>query len=284
MPHGLEALANSWMSGGRRRAEAFPAARANIPALFDDGARAAYARRPPGRPPAPQDSGPARSASPQLSTASLLAGLDEKVWPPAVETDAFLNRPMRARARPFRAGTANRPDGARLRRARSARREAILSRAKKRGGEPTVASRFLQRIGAAAGDEAVAAAERRGEVYLAYARALDEPETAVSASHGPNRARRVELRPRSLSVTRVETLRRDPYALYARAHSEASADGADRARARGARSGRSLARRAAGFRGASSLRRAPADARSDPVRLRPPPASRCCSKTRPSRG
>ena len=26
----------------------------------------------------------------------LLAGLDETVWPPAVETDAFLNRPMRA--------------------------------------------------------------------------------------------------------------------------------------------------------------------------------------------
>ena len=60
---------------------------------------------------------------------------------------------------------------------RSGAREAILSRAKKRGGEPTVASRFLQRIAAAAGaaPQAIARREARGERYLAFARALDRP-------------------------------------------------------------------------------------------------------------
>src|SRR6202035_3619831 len=75
----------------------------------------------------------------------LLAGLDETVWPPAVETDAFLHRPTRAAL------------GA---------REAILSRAKKRGGQPTVASRFLQRMGAAAGPGAMKEPEERGALYL----------------------------------------------------------------------------------------------------------------------
>ena len=92
--------------------------------------------------------------------------------------------------------------------------EAILSRARKRGGEPTVPSRFLQRIGAAAGADAVRAAERRGETYLDFARALDRPE-AVAPAKRPAPCPPVELRPRKLSVTRVETLRRDPYAIYA---------------------------------------------------------------------
>src|SRR4029077_9436314 len=84
-------------------------------------------------------------------------------------------------------------------------REAILSRAKKRGGEPTVASRFLQRMAAAAGPEAMKEPEERGERYLAFARALDRP---AEFRPQPRPAPRppVELRPKALSVTRIETL------------------------------------------------------------------------------
>ena len=82
----------------------------------------------------------------------LLAGLDETVWPPAVETDAFLNRPMRASlglsAPERRIGQTAHDFVSAL-----GAREAILSRAKKRGGQPTVASRFLQRMAAAAGPD-----------------------------------------------------------------------------------------------------------------------------------
>ncbi len=145
----------------------------------------------------------------------LLAGLDEKTWPPAVETDAFLNRPMRAElglSPPERRIGQTAHDFL----AAMGAREAIISRSRKRDGEPTVASRLLQRIGAAAGPGAGAfkAAERRGEIYLKYARALDQP-ASIAPVRRPEPRPPVELRPRSLSVTRVETLRRDPYALYA---------------------------------------------------------------------
>jgi ATP-dependent helicase/nuclease subunit B len=89
-----------------------------------------------------------------------------------------------------------------------------MSRAKKRDGEPTVASRFLQRVGAAAGAEAILAAERRGEAYLRLARGLDQP-VGVAPIARPAPKPPAPLRPRSLSVTRVETMRRDPYSIYA---------------------------------------------------------------------
>ena len=98
---------------------------------------------------------------------------------------------------------------------RSARPRRVISRAKKRGGSPTVASRFLQRIGAVAGEAAMAAAQARGDA-LARPRARARP-----ARRDARRSRRpapkppLALRPEQLSVTRIETLRRDPYAIYA---------------------------------------------------------------------
>ena len=80
----------------------------------------------------------------------LLGGLDETVWPPQAKGDPFLNRPMRAAlglspperrlgqtAHDFAAGLGH--------------PRIVLSRALKRGGAPTVASRFLQRLAAVAG-------------------------------------------------------------------------------------------------------------------------------------
>lgn len=144
---------------------------------------------------------------------TLLAGLDETVWPPAAETDAFLNRPMRADLKlsppERRIGQTAHDFVAAL-----GAREAVLSRARKRGGSPTVESRFLQRIGAFGGDEARAAMRRRGDRYVALARALDHAE-ATPALKPPHPKPPADWRPRQLSVTRIETLRRDPYAIYA---------------------------------------------------------------------
>ena len=143
----------------------------------------------------------------------LIAGLDETVWPPAVETDAFLNRPMRAAlglsAPERRIGQTAHDFVSAL-----GAREVVLSRAKKRGGAPTVASRFLQRMAAAAGPVAMKEPEERGQRYLAFARALDWP-IKFRPQRRPAPRPPVELRPKTLSVTRIETLRRDPYAIYA---------------------------------------------------------------------
>ena len=142
----------------------------------------------------------------------VVAGLDETVWPPAARTDAFLNRQMRAdlglspperrigqTAQDFIAalGTA----------------DVVISRSKKRDGSPTVASRFLRRIEALAGEETVRLRER-GRRYLDIARWLDRPLETPSAPR-PAPTPPVELRPDQLSVTQIETLRRDPYAIYA---------------------------------------------------------------------
>ena len=144
---------------------------------------------------------------------ALLAGLDEKVWPPAVEADAFLNRPMRAElglsAPERRIGQTAHDFASAL-----GAPETIISRARKRGGEPTVPSRFLQRIGAAAGDDAILAAEQRGEGYLRLARVIDQPVRVAPIARPAPKPPAV-LRPRSLSVTAVEKMRRDPYAVYA---------------------------------------------------------------------
>ena len=91
---------------------------------------------------------------------------------------------------------------------------AILSRAKKRGGAPTVASRFLQRLEAFAGETAMAELQARGEPYLDLARRLDRAEAQAPAAR-PQPRPPLALRPTQLSVTRIETLRRDPYAIYA---------------------------------------------------------------------
>jgi ATP-dependent helicase/nuclease subunit B len=144
---------------------------------------------------------------------TLIAGLDETVWPPQAETDAFLNRPMRAAlglsAPERRIGQTAHDFVAAL-----GARQAILSRAKKRGGAPTVASRFLQRMGAVAGKEAYREACARGSEWVGWAREIDRPEKVAPIGR-PEPRPPLALRPASLSVTRIETLRRDPYAIYA---------------------------------------------------------------------
>lgn len=144
----------------------------------------------------------------------LLAGLDESIWPPQTETGAFLNRSMRAQlglspperrigqsAHDFMMGL-----GA---------KRVVLSRAAKRDGSPTVASRFLTRLEALAG-EAIDACRARGAKMLAIATALDQPgaDEATTLSR-PAPCPPIDLRPESLSVTRIEVLRRDPYAIFA---------------------------------------------------------------------
>jgi ATP-dependent helicase/nuclease subunit B len=143
----------------------------------------------------------------------LLAGLDETIWPPQAKTDAFLNRPMRA-------ALGLTPPERRLGQTGHdfmmalGHEKVILSRAAKRDGAPTVASRFIQRM-AALGGEAFFACKMRGERFRHWARAIDRPDVARPITR-PMPRPPLARRPTSLSVTQIETLRRDPYAIYAR--------------------------------------------------------------------
>jgi ATP-dependent helicase/nuclease subunit B len=168
--------------------------------------------------------GPAR-AHPRLKILGLLearligvdrlvmAGLDETIWPPRGETDCFLNRPMRAQlglSSPERRIGQTAHDFAQG----FGAPEVVLSRAKKRGGSPTNPSRFLQRMEALAGAAIFADLRARGRIWLDFARQLDAAKLAAPLSR-PAPAPALALRPQKLSVTRIETLRRDPYAIYA---------------------------------------------------------------------
>ncbi len=142
----------------------------------------------------------------------LLAGLDEGVWPPQTDTGAFLNRSMRAQlglmAPERRIGQSAHDFVMAL-----GAKRVVLSRAIKRDGAPTLPSRFIARLMALAGD-AFADCKRRGDAMLAIAAALDRPKEVKSIER-PQPRPALALRPQRLSVTRIERLRRDPYAIFA---------------------------------------------------------------------
>jgi ATP-dependent helicase/nuclease subunit B len=143
----------------------------------------------------------------------LLGGLDETIWPPQARTGAFLNRAMREAlglTPPERRIGQTAHDFVQA----MCNPKVILSRARKRDGAPTVASRFLQRM-EALGGEAFEACRARGEFYLRLAREIDRPPQDAAPCERPLPRPALALRPARLSVTQIETLRRDPYALYA---------------------------------------------------------------------
>jgi ATP-dependent helicase/nuclease subunit B len=94
-------------------------------------------------------------------------------------------------------------------------RDVILTRAAKVEGAPAVASRFLQRLEAVAGEERWTRMRARGQSYLDWAHALDFPAKVTPAKR-PEPRPKLEARPKALSVTEIEHWLRDPYTIYAR--------------------------------------------------------------------
>ncbi|HMM92124.1 double-strand break repair protein AddB [Bradyrhizobium sp.] len=144
----------------------------------------------------------------------ILGGLVEGVWPPAPRVDPWLSRPMRHELGldlPERRIGLAAHDFAQL----LGTQDVILSHAAKVGGAPAVASRFLHRLEAVAGEARWDAAKRAGEKYVSFAAELDQSdEVAPIAQPAPKPP--VETRPTRLSVTAIEDWLRDPYTIYAR--------------------------------------------------------------------
>lgn len=144
----------------------------------------------------------------------VLGGLDEGVWPPRAQTDCFLNRPMRVRmglAAPERRIGQTAHDWVQA----LGIADAVITRAGKRDGSPMVPSRFLQRLKAFVGESVWSGMVSRGERYRGLARLLDTPPPEPLMRR-PAPKPDPALFPRRLSVTEVETLVRDPYAIFAK--------------------------------------------------------------------
>ena len=144
----------------------------------------------------------------------VIGGLNEGVWPRKPESDRFMSRLMKT-------GIDLEPPERRIGLAAHdfqmamGARKVVLTRSARSGDAPAVPSRWLQRMLTFIGKEQAAAPLRRGEELLAWARALDAGERQDFAPR-PQPRPPLSVRPQHFSVTEIETLRRDPYAIYAR--------------------------------------------------------------------
>lgn len=143
----------------------------------------------------------------------VLGGLNETTWPGETREDPWLSRPMRAKvglpplerqiglaAHDF----AQAFSGASV----------VLSRARKTESGPAIASRWLVRLDALLGKDPRWAASLDPDP-AAWAATLDGHGRVVAPIRPPAPKPPVAARPKGLSVTRIETLIRDPYAIYA---------------------------------------------------------------------
>ncbi len=143
----------------------------------------------------------------------ILGGLNEGTWPPEPVSDPWLSRPMRAAfglSPPERRIGLSAHDFVQA----AAAPRVVLCRSTKVDGTPTVPARWLLRL-----RTALAGAGRawgpQPAASLGWQGRLDRPDR-IAPAPAPSFAPPIEARPRKLSVTRIETLMRDPYAVFAR--------------------------------------------------------------------
>lgn len=145
----------------------------------------------------------------QSASRLILGGLNEGAWPREIAPDPWMSEPMRQQfglpGAARRIGLAAHDFVQAM-----AAPEVMLTRALKADGAPTVASRWLARLHALFGGQI-----KTGGHYLDWARALDRAQAYRPVAE-PRPRPPASARPTRLSVTQVETWRRDPYALYAR--------------------------------------------------------------------
>ncbi len=151
----------------------------------------------------------------QHADVMILGGLNEGTWPPDAGNDPWMSRPMRdTLGLPLperRIGLAAHD----FAQAFSAP-EVLLTRAEREGGAPTVPSRWLARLENALPKAEFAALKARGERWRQAAALRDEPAEGGAAWARPAPKPPLAARPRKLSVTEIETLQINPYAIYAK--------------------------------------------------------------------
>ncbi|MBV9826334.1 MAG: double-strand break repair protein AddB [Alphaproteobacteria bacterium] len=185
----------------------------HYPALFEALAAAAVVRPPFGSHPRLAIWGLVEARL-QQADLLVLGGLNEGTWPGPAAFDPWMSRQMRQEfgiAVPERTIGMAAHDFAQALGAP----QVALTRATRREGAPTVPSRWLLRLdtvlravgldGALTGDLEIEAAA------LMHDQPARRIPTPVAMPRPPRKAR-----PRQLSVTQIETLIRDPYAIYAR--------------------------------------------------------------------
>lgn len=151
----------------------------------------------------------------------ILGGLNDGIWPSSPNPDPWMNRPMRQKVGlllPERQIGLSAHD---FQQAIGAK-EVWLTRAVRDSEAQTVPSRWLNRLTnllgglkETGGAEAYEAMCNRGHDLLNMVDSLEEISDPVAPATRPAPAPPVEAQPKSLSVTGITKLIRDPYAIYA---------------------------------------------------------------------
>jgi ATP-dependent helicase/nuclease subunit B len=144
----------------------------------------------------------------------IIGGLNEGSWPGKTRNDPFMSRPMKSiinlEPPERRTGLAAHDFQMAL-----GMEGVILTRSQRSANAPTVASRWLQRLETVLGKPEAQTLRERGAKYLHWAREIDNaPDEAFVKRPEPKPP--LVSRPKHFSVTEIETLRRDPYAIFAK--------------------------------------------------------------------
>ncbi len=150
----------------------------------------------------------------------ILAGLNDGTWPELPSPDPWLNREMRRDAGlllPERNIGLSAHDFQQA----IASKEVLLTRSVRNADAETVPSRWLNRLtnlinGLPEGEQALKQMHDRGQSWLEMAQGLEQPKIATARALRPAPAPPVAIRPKRLSITRIEKLIRDPYWIYAK--------------------------------------------------------------------
>lgn len=145
----------------------------------------------------------------------IMAGLNEGTWPPEPPVDPWMSRPMRKK---FGLPPAERQTGLSAHDFVQAfcADQVILTRARKMEGTPTVPARWLERLTALLKNAGLEKEYLSSKVtWIGWQKQLDKPEE-VRAIDMPKPIPPLDRRPKSLGVTGIEKLMRNPYEIYAR--------------------------------------------------------------------
>ncbi len=145
---------------------------------------------------------------------AILGGLNETIWPEQPDPGPWLNRPMRKAfglQQPERVIGLTAHDFCE----NLGHKRVFLTWSKRAGREPLVPSRWILRLETILQAAGVKSVHAKADAILGLARRIDAA-TEFQNWPKPKPKPPVAARPRKFSITEIETLHRDPYAIYAK--------------------------------------------------------------------
>lgn len=150
----------------------------------------------------------------QSANLMILGGLNEGTWPPESRANPWMSRPMLS---DFGLPLPERRIGLTAHDFAQAfcTPNIILTRAERVDGAPSMPARWLLRLENVIDAAGLTEKLTQQSSWLPWSQALDTP-VQVTPLKPPKPTPPVDVRPREMSVSRVETWIRDPYSIYAR--------------------------------------------------------------------